>query len=438
MRAILIALVLFLAALGGTYGYNYQTKLIEADVSERVKERLQDLNAGAIKTHIDRRKVVLSGIVASEAERTELMAATRRLPSVDHVVDGLSVLSGQSHFNAIKLADGFIINGAVEDQAMHDALLAQATAVAEGELFENLEVTGRPVDWFDQALLGLEKLAPLKTGMLSLNSSGYALSGITSDDPRTVAQSLVDLRDWRISIGTDRDITALQADRAALKTALTSVQSELETLRRAQTKRDQTSPQITQEPDARLNKLTERVAFLEAELTQRNEAIVSLRGQIGDRDTALYGAQSEVDAAKAELALLRKSSDGDGLTANQCATQSEALLSGGQISFTTGTAELSAASLSLLERLTGLALICVGPGLQLEVGGHTDSKGAEAYNQELSEERAKSVRIFLIGRGVKSDNITAVGYGESEPIADNGSEDGRAANRRISFRWSTP
>ncbi len=437
MRAILIALVLFLAGLGAIYGYNYQTTLIEAEVSERVKERLASLNAGAIMPHIDRRKVVLSGIVASEAERSELMVATRRLPSVDRVVDGLSVLSGTSQFTAIKMADGLIINGAVEDQAMHDALLAQATALAAGELFESLEITGRPVDWFEQAMIGLEKLAPLKTGMLSLTNSGYALTGITSDDPSAVAASLVDLRDWRISIGTDRDITALEADRAALKTALSSVQTELTALRLEQDKRDQTSVEQTQEPDARLNKLTERVAFLEAELTARNEAIASLRGQIGDRDTALYGAQSEVDAAKAELALLRKSGDGTGIAAVQCATMSEALLSSGQISFTTGTAELSSASLALLERLTGLALICAGPGLQLEVGGHTDSKGAETYNQELSEERAKSVRIFLIGRGVKPDNITAVGYGESEPIADNGSEAGRAANRRISFRWST-
>jgi len=435
MKAILIALVLFLAALGGTYGYQYQTTVIEAEVSDRIAERLQTLNATGIKTHIDRREVVLSGIVASQAERSAIMLAIRRLPSVDAVINGLSVLPTSSHFTAIKLADGLIISGAVEDQAMHDALLAQATAMAQGEVFENLEITGRPVDWFDAARIGLEKLAALKTGMIGINNGNYALSGVTDKDPKQAAADLLDLSDWRISIGTDRDITALEADRTALKTALSSVQSELATLRAAQRSRTETSPEITQKPDARLKKLTARVASLEAELTSRNAAITSLRGQISDRDTALYGAQTEVDAAKAELAELRKASGGEGLTASQCTAKSKSLLETGQISFTTGTAELSAASLTLLERLTGLALICAGPGLQLEVGGHTDSQGAADYNQELSEERAKTVRIFLIGRGINSGRVAAVGYGETQPIADNSTASGRAANRRISFTW---
>lgn len=63
--------------------------------------------------------------------------------------------------------------------------------------------------------------------------------------------------------------------------------------------------------------------------------------------------------------------------------------------------------------------------------GHTDSSGSEAYNQQLSERRAGSVMNYLIARGVDASRITAVGYGEGYPVADNGTPQGRAMNRRV-------
>ncbi len=66
------------------------------------------------------------------------------------------------------------------------------------------------------------------------------------------------------------------------------------------------------------------------------------------------------------------------------------------------------------------------------VEGHTDSVGSDAYNQTLSERRANAVRDVLVNQyGVGSDRINAVGYGETRPVADNASADGRAVNRRV-------
>ena len=67
----------------------------------------------------------------------------------------------------------------------------------------------------------------------------------------------------------------------------------------------------------------------------------------------------------------------------------------------------------------------------IEVAGHTDSTGSEEYNQRLSERRAASVARFLESQGVMSQRIITVGMGESRPIADNSTADGRAANRRV-------
>ncbi len=65
------------------------------------------------------------------------------------------------------------------------------------------------------------------------------------------------------------------------------------------------------------------------------------------------------------------------------------------------------------------------------IEGHTDDRGAEDYNQQLSEQRAASVGDLLINLGVNDNRVTQIGYGESQPIADNATENGRRLNRRV-------
>ena len=71
-----------------------------------------------------------------------------------------------------------------------------------------------------------------------------------------------------------------------------------------------------------------------------------------------------------------------------------------------------------------------------EVAGHTDSAGDDALNQALSEERANTVRRFLIARGVSAEQLTVVGYGETQPLDNNRTKDGRAQNRRVVVKAS--
>ena len=71
------------------------------------------------------------------------------------------------------------------------------------------------------------------------------------------------------------------------------------------------------------------------------------------------------------------------------------------------------------------------PATNVEVAGHTDSVGPDAYNQKLSQRRADAVKQVLVKDGVAPSRVTAVGYGESRPVADNATEAGRAVNRRV-------
>lgn len=78
-----------------------------------------------------------------------------------------------------------------------------------------------------------------------------------------------------------------------------------------------------------------------------------------------------------------------------------------------------------------VALQNTDPGQKIVVEGHTDSVGVDAYNQKLSEDRAKSVRDHLVSKGVEANRISFVGKGETVPVADNTSPEGRANNRRV-------
>jgi outer membrane protein OmpA-like peptidoglycan-associated protein len=74
------------------------------------------------------------------------------------------------------------------------------------------------------------------------------------------------------------------------------------------------------------------------------------------------------------------------------------------------------------------------PALRIEVCGHTDDQGTDEYNDRLSENRAKSVYEYLVGKGIPADRLQYKGYGKRVPVADNGTEEGRAENRRTEFK----
>lgn len=107
-----------------------------------------------------------------------------------------------------------------------------------------------------------------------------------------------------------------------------------------------------------------------------------------------------------------------------------------KIIFEPGSATLDASAQAILDDLAELLVTC--EDLPLEIGGHTDSQGREIMNQELSRERAQAVLDGLRDRLVPVRTYTVVGYGETQPIADNDTEEGREINRRIEFTLIRP
>ncbi|WP_425099923.1 OmpA family protein [Tropicibacter sp. S64] len=123
-------------------------------------------------------------------------------------------------------------------------------------------------------------------------------------------------------------------------------------------------------------------------------------------------------------------------TPEECEAQIVEIIGDRKITFEPSSATLDGSAKDILDELADLLKKC--GDIPIEIGGHTDSQGRETMNEELSRERAQSVLDALRGRLVPVASYTVKGYGEAEPIADNSTEDGREANRRIEFKLLRP
>jgi outer membrane protein OmpA-like peptidoglycan-associated protein len=120
------------------------------------------------------------------------------------------------------------------------------------------------------------------------------------------------------------------------------------------------------------------------------------------------------------------------LSAEACEGRFEILSRAGNIYFDKGSDQLKPESSAFIASIGAILSKC--PGMVVEVGGHTDSAGSDAYNLTLSERRAQSVVQNLMHLGLKDSFLIARGYGETQPVASNGTFEGRSRNRRIEFR----
>ena len=139
-------------------------------------------------------------------------------------------------------------------------------------------------------------------------------------------------------------------------------------------------------------------------------------------------------------------SDGDGVTDDKDACpgtpagakvdargcEEELILRG--VTFETSSATLTAQDRMILDSVADI--LAQRPAFNVNVVGHTDSTGSDAYNQPLSERRAAAVRDYLVSRGIPREKLTSTGRGSSEPIAPNDTAEGRSLNRRVTLEFS--
>lgn len=117
--------------------------------------------------------------------------------------------------------------------------------------------------------------------------------------------------------------------------------------------------------------------------------------------------------------------------AGTCQNELDSFLARERVTFKRGKADLSEASYGLLNVVASIARNC---SARLEIASHTDGEGDATINLKLSQRRADAIRKHLVQIGVPADQLVSRGYGETQPIADNATDEGREANSRVEFR----
>lgn len=121
-----------------------------------------------------------------------------------------------------------------------------------------------------------------------------------------------------------------------------------------------------------------------------------------------------------------------GITVDSCQRAFAGTMEGRNIQFESGNARISPVSARLLDAVTGVATLC--GRFVIEIGGHTDSRGADDFNLRLSQERADAVLAHLASKGVPQENLLAIGYGETRPIDPALTVEAYEKNRRTEFK----
>ncbi|KRB82965.1 hypothetical protein ASE00_13320 [Sphingomonas sp. Root710] len=169
-----------------------------------------------------------------------------------------------------------------------------------------------------------------------------------------------------------------------------------------------------------------KIAMLKQDVEQaKAQAAARTNEKLADAQATAASAQADAAAAQAEAARLKAEMRDYQLKQ----TQLGATLVLQDVVFETGKADLKAGAAQRLQPLA--QYLQANPAVKVRIDGHTDSQGADAYNQQLSEARAQAVRTALSGMGVAPERITAIGHGESQPVADNKIDAGRQQNRRV-------
>lgn len=153
---------------------------------------------------------------------------------------------------------------------------------------------------------------------------------------------------------------------------------------------------------------------------KRNAAIGAVVGGLAGAGIGVYMDKQEEE--------LRRQTEGTGIEVQRVGDQIALTMPSG-ITFDVNSAAIQGGFYGPLDEVS--TTLNNYPKTAVDVVGHASSDGADAYNQELSERRAASVQSYLVNSGVQSVRLRAIGMGETQPIADNSTQAGRVANRRV-------
>jgi OmpA-OmpF porin, OOP family len=446
-----IPLAVFWAIAGWT-----STTPLESDLAARSTAALKDTVLDKTRIAVAGRDVTFAADAFSEDGRGSAVAAVEAVPGVRLVNDETRLVPEAKPFvwTAERDVVRVTLGGSAPLPASKGRLLDAARASLGGvEVVDQMNLSrGAPQRFDNAAALLLDQIGKLKDGKISISDSKVSLSGMARDlgGREAIAAALKNLPEG-FSVAAN-DIKAppyiFQAYKDPVASTLTLTgyvpDNNVHAALTAAAERKFFGEKVVDNLKAsigapagfagavtaalgalsRLSTGTLVVSDREAKLSGDalyDAAVAQIRGGLGKDFPKEWQLKADISVKPAVAPV----------DASVCQQLFSDLLAKGKIRFESGRATIDPDSAGLLDRLIETALRC--PNANIEVAGHTDADGETGFNQALSEKRAQAVIDYLVKAGLPAGRFTATGYGSTQPIASNDTDEGKAQNRRIDF-----
>lgn len=447
--------VIPLAVLWGFAAWT-NTVPMEADLSARSGAALKDAVLDKTRITVDGRDITLAADAFSEDGRRSAVASVETVPGVRLVNDETRLVPEAKPFvwSAERDVARVTLGGSAPLPASKGRLMDAARGAINGvEIVDQMNLArGAPPRFDAAALLLLDQVGKLKDGKVAISDTGVSLSGMARDlgGREAIAAALKSLPEgFKVAAN---DVKAppyvFQAYKDPVAVTLTlsgyvpdnNVHAAIVQAAQRKFVAEKVVDNLKASIGAPSGFSAAVVPALGALSRLSTGTLVVTDREVKLSGDALYeGAATQIRAGlgkdfpqgfqfKPEISVKPAAAPVDPTVCQQLFSEQ---LGKGRIRFEQARATLDADSTALLDRLIEIALRC--PAANIEVAGHTDGDGEDAFNQALSEKRAQAVVDYLVKAGLPATRFTATGYGSTQPVAGNDTDEGKAQNRRIEF-----
>ncbi len=432
------------------------TSPLESDLAARATSALQETVLDKTRIEVSGRDVTLAADAFSEDGRRSAVASVEAVAGVRLVNDETSLVPEARPFvwSAERDVARVTLGGSSPLPASKGRLLEAARAGLGGvEVVDQMHLSrGAPPRFDNAALLLLDQIGKLKDGKVAISDTKVSLSGMARDlgGREAIAAALKNLPEgFSVAVNEIKAppyIFQAYKDPVAVTLTLTGYvpDNNVHAAITAAAGRKFFSEKVVDNLKASIGApsgfVSAVVPALGALSRLSTGTLVVTDREIKLSGDALYdSAVTQIRGnlakdfpegwqVKADISVKPAAAPVDATVCQQLFSE---LLARGKIRFESGRATIDLDSSGLLDRLVETALRC--PTANIEIAGHTDSDGEDAFNQALSEKRAQAVTDYLVKAGLPASRFTATGYGSSQPVATNDTDEGKARNRRIDF-----
>ena len=432
------------------------TAPLEADLAARSGSVLKGTVLDKTRIDVSGRDVTFAADAFSEDGRSSAVGSVETVPGVRLVNDESRLVPEAKPFvwSAERDVAKVTLGGNSPLPASKAKLVEAARASVGGvEVVDQMHLArGAPPRFDSAALLLLDQIGKLKDGKLTISDTKVSLSGMARDlgGREAIAAALQNLpEDFSIAaneIKAPPYVFQAYKDPVTMSLTLTGyvpdnkVHAAIATAAGRKFFSQKMVDNLKASIGAPWGFVSAVVPALGALSRLSTGTLVVTDREVKISGDALYeAAMAQIRAGlakdfpqgwqlKAELSVKPAAAPVDPTVCQQLLSE---LLEKGQIRFEPGRAAIDPDSAGLLDRLVETTLRC--PTAKIEIAGHTDADGEDAFNQALSEKRAQAVADYLVKAGLSADRFAAIGYGSSQPVATNDTDEGKAQNRRIDF-----